>query len=167
MTNAARKCFIARQSRLTPTFVSTAVFSYMPIPAHERNSKCTRPRRPRRPRRRRDDESVAGLQRCSVAGNECSSQRDRRPRPLEILSSSAVNREVGSFASSEVNRALKAATTFSPSTEGALFSLSFAPPGSPLLASCSSMRTGSSSVTLEESNKASRYDAAAGLLRCM
>jgi hypothetical protein len=53
--------------------------------------------------------------------NECSS----RPRvlaslvlarPLEILSSSAVNREVGSFASSEVNRALKApATTFSVS----------------------------------------------------
>ncbi|KYQ60805.1 hypothetical protein ALC60_00132 [Trachymyrmex zeteki] len=83
MTNAARKCFIARQSRLTPTFVSTAVF-------------CT-------------------------PGNECSLQRDRRPRPLEILSSSAVNREVGSFASSEVNRALKAATTFSPSTEGCCF----------------------------------------------
>lgn len=39
--------------------------------------------------------------------------RPARPRPLEILSSSAVNREVGSFASSEVNRALKASTTFS------------------------------------------------------
>ena len=105
-------------------------------------------------------------ERCSVAGNECSSQRDRRPRPLEILSWSAVNREVGSFASSEVNRALKAATTFSPSTEGCCF-LYPSLPGSPLLASCSSMRTGSSSVTLEESNKASRYDAAVGLLRCM
>lgn len=91
-----------------------------------------------------------------------------RPRPLEILSSSAVNREVGSFASSEVNRALKAATTFPPSTEGYCFLYPLPQvytSSSP--ASCSSMRTGSSSATLQESNKASRYDAAAGLLRCM
>ncbi|EFN62935.1 hypothetical protein EAG_15828 [Camponotus floridanus] len=46
-------------------------------------------------------------------GDVCSLQRRTRPRPLEILSSSAVNREVGSFPSSEVNRALKTTTTFS------------------------------------------------------
>ncbi|KYM94537.1 hypothetical protein ALC62_14980, partial [Cyphomyrmex costatus] len=105
MTNAARKCFIARQSRLTPTFVSTAVFCACPFP---RTSEI----RNARGLRRETTTTVAG-----TPSNECSLQRDRRPRPLEILSSSAVNREVGSFASSEVNRALKAATTFSSAGE--------------------------------------------------
>jgi len=157
MTNAARKCFIARQSRLTPT---VRFYRGFQLHAHfPRTSKIRNARGLAAPEER-------WRERCSVAGNECNSQRDRRLQPLEILSSSAVNREVGSFASSEVNRALKAATTFSPSTEGCCF-LYPSLPDSPLLASCSSMRTGSSSVTLEESNKASRYDAAAGLLRCM
>lgn len=151
MTNAARKCFIARQSRLTPTSVSSAVF-------------CARSRVHTSEIRMH----AASEERRPSSYNECRlQQRDRRPRPLEILSSSAVNREVGSFASSEVNRALKATATFLPLPGGACF-LSVPPrvltPLYPV--SCSSMRTGSSSATLEESNKASRHDAAAGLLRC-
>lgn len=153
MTNAAQKCFIAHQSRLTPTFVSSAVFC-----ARSRaraKFECTRSRQ-------RDE-------RAATRGSECSLQRDRRPRPLEILSSSAVNREVGSFASSEVNRALKAATTFTPFSEGCCFLYPSLPLTLPLPCLHRVSRCGQEvqAATLEESNKASRYDAAAGLLRCM
>lgn len=121
------------------------------IPAHERNSNAC----------------GLGQDRAATRDNECSLQRDRRPRLLEILSSSAVNHEVGSFASSEVNRALKATTTFSL-FRGVLFSLSLAPWLNLSLACIVFLRCGQEvRATLEESNKASRYDAAAGLLRCM